>query len=140
MKKNPKTIAGLAGMAVLLAALLFMVVKLVPVVREVQREMSLTPTPLPPVPANVMAVTPDPSLPTAAPVMRTGSKGQEVKDLQTRLSALGFYSGKIDGEFGPGTKEAVTAFQKANGLEADGIVGEETRELLFSVNAKPSGN
>ncbi len=140
MKKNPKTIAGLAGMAVLLAALLFMVVKLVPVAREVQREMSLTPTPLPPVPANVMAVTPDPSLPTAAPVMRTGSKGQEVKDLQTRLSALGFYSGKIDGEFGPGTKEAVTAFQKANGLEADGIVGEETRELLFSVNAKPSGN
>ena len=140
MKKNPKTIAGLAGMAVLLAALLFMVVKLVPVAREVQREMSLTPTPLPPVPANVMAVTPDPSLPTAAPVMRTGSKGQEVKDLQPRLSALGFYSGKIDGEFGPGTKEAVTAFQKANGLEADGIVGEETRELLFSVNAKPSGN
>ena len=140
MKKNPKTIAGLAGMAVLLAALLFMVVRLIPVAQEVQREMSLTPTPLPPVPANVMAVTPDPSLPTAAPVMRTGSKGQEVKDLQTRLSALGFYSGKIDGEFGPGTKEAVTAFQKANGLEADGIVGEETRELLFSVNAKPSGN
>ena len=72
--------------------------------------------------------------------MRTGSKGQEVKDLQTRLSALGYYSGKIDGEFGPGTKEAVTAFQKANGLEADGIVGEETRELLFSVNAKPFSN
>ena len=140
MKKNPKAIAGLAAAAVLLAALLFMVVKLVPVAREVRREMSLTPTPLPPVPANVMAVTPDPSLPTAAPVMRTGSKGQEVKDLQTRLSALGFYSGEIDGEFGPGTKEAVTAFQKANGLEADGIVGEETRELLFSVNAKPSGN
>ena len=140
MKKNPKTIAGLAGMAVLLAALLFMVVKLIPVAQEVQREMSLTPTPLPPVPASVMAVTPDPSLPTAAPVMRTGSKGQEVKDLQTRLSALGFYSGEIDGEFGPGTKEAVTAFQKANGLEADGIVGEETRTLLFSVNAKPFSN
>lgn len=140
MKKNPKTIAGLAGMAVLLAALLFMVVKLIPVALEVQREMSLTPTPLPPVPASVMAVTPDPSLPTAAPVMRTGSKGQEVKDLQTRLSALGFYSEEIDGEFGPGTKEAVTAFQKTNGLEADGIVGEETRELLFSVNAKPFSN
>ena len=140
MKKNPKTIAGLAGMAVLLAALLFMVVKLIPVAQEVQREMSLTPTPLPPVPASVMAVTPDPSLPTAAPVMRTGSKGQEVKDLQTRLSALGFYNGDIDGVFGPGTKEAVTAFQKTNGLEADGIVGEETRELLFSVNAKPFSN
>ena len=140
MKKNPKAIAGLVAAAVLLAALLFMVVKLIPVAQEVRREMSLTPTPLPPVPASVMAVTPDPSLPTAAPVMRTGSKGQEVKDLQTRLSALGYYSGKIDGEFGPGTKEAVTAFQKANGLEADGIVGEETRTLLFSVNAKPFSN
>lgn len=140
MKKNPKAIAGLVAAAVLLAALLFMVVKLIPVAQEVRREMSLTPTPLPPVPASVMAVTPDPSLPTAAPVMRTGSKGQEVKDLQTRLSALGYYNGKIDGEFGPETKEAVTAFQKANGLEADGIVGEETRELLFSVNAKPFSN
>ena len=140
MKKNPKAIAGLVAAAVLLAALLFMVVKLIPVAQEVRREISLTPTPLPPVPASVMAVTPDPSLPTAAPVMRTGSKGQEVKDLQTRLSALGYYNGKIDGEFGPETKEAVTAFQKANGLEADGIVGEETRELLFSVNAKPFSN
>ena len=140
MKKNPKAIAGLVAAAVLLAALLFMVVKLIPVAQEVRREMSLTPTPLPPVPASVMAVTPDPSLPTAAPVMRTGSKGQEVKDLQTRLSALGYYNGKIDGEFGPETKEAVTAFQKTNGLEADGIVGEETRELLFSVNAKPFSN
>ena len=140
MKKNPKAIAGLVAAAVLLAALLFMVVKLIPVAQEVQWEMSLTPTPLPPVPASVMAVTPDPSLPTAAPVMRTGSKGQEVKDLQTRLSALGYYNGKIDGEFGPETKEAVTAFQKANGLEADGIVGSHTQELLVSVNAKPFSN
>ena len=138
--KNPKKIAGLIVSAVLLAALLFMVVKLIPVTREVQREMSLTPTPLPPVPASVMAVTPDPAQPTAPPVLRTGSKGQEVKDLQSRLAGLGYYTGEIDGEFGPGTKEAVTAFQKANGLEADGIAGEETRTLLFSVNAKPFSN
>lgn len=140
MMKNPKKIAGLIVSAVLLAALLFMVVKLIPVTREVQREMSLTPTPLPPVPASVMAVTPDPAQPTAPPVLRTGSKGQEVKDLQSRLAGLGYYTGEIDGEFGPGTKEAVTAFQKANGLEADGIAGEETRTLLFSVNAKPFSN
>ena len=140
MKKNPKTIAGLAVMAVLLAALLFMVVRLIPVAQEVRREISLTPTPLPPVPDSVMAVTPDPSQPTAVPVLRNGSKGQDVKDLQSRLAGLGYYTGDIDGEFGPGTKEAVTAFQKANGLEADGIVGEETRNLLFSVNAKPFSN
>ena len=137
MKKNPKTTAGLIALALLLAGLIFMLVKLIPVAQEVQREMSLTPTPLPPVPASVMAVTPDPAQPTAPPVLRTGSKGQEVKDLQSRLAGLGYYTGEIDGEFGPGTKEAVTAFQKANGLEADGIVGEETSKLLFSVNAKP---
>ncbi len=140
MKKNPKTIAGLIVSAVLLTALLVMAVKTIPVVQEVRREISLTPTPLPPVPDSVMAVTPDPSQPTAAPVLRNGSKGQDVKDLQSRLAGLGYYTGDIDGEFGPGTKEAVTAFQKANGLEADGIVGEETRKLLFSVNAKPFGN
>ena len=140
MKKNPKTIAGLIVSAVLLTALLVMAVKTIPVVQEVRREISLTPTPLPPVPGSVMAVTPDPSQPTAAPVLRNGSKGQDVKDLQSRLAGLGYYTGDIDGEFGPGTKEAVTAFQKANGLEADGIVGEETRNLLFSVHAKPFSN
>ena len=137
MKKNPKAIAGLVAAAVLLAALLFMVVKLIPVAQEVRREMSLTPTPLPPVPASVMAVTPDPSLPTAAPVMRTGSKGQEVKDLQTRLSALGYYNGKIDGEFGPETKEAVTAFQKTNGLTVDGVAGPKTWAAMDQVKTEP---
>ena len=67
MKKNPKTIAGLIVSAVLLTALLVMAVKTIPVVQEVRREISLTPTPLPPVPDSVMAVTPDPSQPTAAP-------------------------------------------------------------------------
>ena len=122
---------------VLLAGCIVLATYMLPTIKEVQREMSLTPTPLPPVPASVMAVTPDPAEPTAPPVLRTGSKGQDVKDLQSRLAGLGYYTGEIDGEFGPGTKEAVTAFQKANGLEADGIVGEETSKLLFSVNAKP---
>ena len=137
MKKNPKTIAGLAVMAVLLAALLFMVVRLIPVAQEVRREMSLTPTPLPDIPANVMAVTPDPAGPTPEPILRTGSRGQEVKDLQSRLNVLGYYNDEIDGQFGAMTKAAVIDFQKANGLDADGMVGSETKELLYSVNAKP---
>ena len=140
MKSNPKTLIGVIVLVILAIALGFLLSRLIPTIGEVQRENSLTPTPLPEIPGNVMAVTPDPAQPTAAPVMRAGAKGQEVKDLQTRLAALGFYNGEIDGEFGPGTKEAVTAFQKANGLEADGIVGEETRTLLFSVNAKPFSN
>ena len=100
--------------------------------------MSLTPTPLPPVPDSVMAVTPDPAAPTQAPVLRNGSKGQEVKDVQSRLASLGYYDrNQIDGEYGSGTREAVRAFQKMNGLDADGIVGTETREVLFSSDAKP---
>ncbi len=137
MKKNPKTIAGLIGTVLLLAALIALLTQLIPTWQEWQVERSLTPTPLPPVPANVMAVTPDPSLPTSAPVLRTGSRGEEVQELQRRLQTLGYYKGEIDGQFGVGTKEAVTAFQKANGLGADGIVGEETKNLLFSAEAKP---
>ena len=141
MKSNPKTIAGVIVLVILAIALGFLLSKLFPTRGEVQREMSLTPTPLPAVPDSVMAVTKDPAAPTAEPVLRTGSRGQEVKDLQSRLQVLGYYQEEIDGEFGPGTKEAVTAFQKANGLDPDGRVGQETRSVLFSPQAKPnSGN
>ena len=137
MKKNPKTIIGLISMAVLLGAMVFLLTMIIPARQEWQEEISVTPTPLPPVPASVMAVTPDPSVPTSAPVLRAGSRGEEVKELQSRLYTLGYYKGEIDGQFGAGTKEAVIAFQKANGLGADGIVGEETKNILFSPNAKP---
>ena len=137
MKSNPKTIAGVAVLVVLALALGFLLSRLIPTIGEVRREMSLTPTPLPEIPANVMAVTRDPSAPTPEPVLRTGSRGQEVKDLQSRLYQLGYYADEIDGQFGGATKSAVIDFQKANGLEADGMVGSETKAVLFSVQAKP---
>ena len=137
MKSNPKTIAGVIVLVVLAVALGFLLSRMIPTIGEVQREMSLTPTPLPEVPENVMAVTPDPAAPTPEPILRTGSRGQEVKDLQSRLQALGYYSDEIDGQFGAMTKEAVIDFQKANGLDADGMVGTETKNVLYSVDAKP---
>ncbi len=140
MKSNPKTIAGVAVLVVLAIAFGFLLSRLVPTVGEVRREMSLTPTPLPDIPANVMAVTRDPSAPTPEPVLRTGSRGQEVKDLQSRLYQLGYYTDEIDGQFGGATKAAVIDFQKANGLEADGMVGSETKTVLFSVQAKPKSD
>lgn len=140
MKSNPKTIAGVAVLVVLAIAFGFLLSRLVPTVGEVRREMSLTPTPLPDIPANVMAVTRDPSAPTPEPVLRTGSRGQEVKDLQSRLYQLGYYTDEIDGQFGGATKSAVIDFQKANGLEADGMVGSETKAVLFSVQAKPKAD
>lgn len=58
-----------------------------------------------------------------------GSRGNEVRKLQTKLKELGFYNGSIDGIFGNNTKKAVIAFQKSRGLKADGIAGPKT--LLY---------
>ena len=135
--RNPKTIAGLAVLGVLLVALGILIGQMIPTIGEVRREMSLTPTPEPAWPASVLAETPDPSRPTAEPVLRAGMTGQEVKDLQSRLYTLGYYSAEIDGQYGAATKEAVIAFQRRNGLGADGIVGEETKAVLFSPEARP---
>ena len=135
--KNPKTIAGLAVLAVLLVLGGLLASQMIPTIRETRLEMSLTPTPLPEIPASVRRVTPDPAAPTVAPILRTGSRGQAVTDVQSRLKTLGYYQGEIDGQFGVGTKEAVTAFQQRNGLEPDGMVGDDTRELLFSAQARP---
>ena len=136
--RNPKTIAGLAVLGVLLIALGILIGQMIPTIGEVRREMSLTPTPEPAWPGSVLAETPDPALPTAEPVLRTGMTGQNVKDVQSRLYTLGYYQAEIDGQYGAATKEAVIAFQRRNGLDADGIVGAETRAVLFSAGAKPA--
>jgi len=65
---------------------------------------------------------------------RQGDEGDEVKALQKTLKDRKYYSGPLNGRFGPLTEEAVIKFQKANGLEADGVVGRATLELL---NAPP---
>lgn len=59
----------------------------------------------------------------------SGSRGEEVKKLQKRLTEWGFPL-VADGIFGPKTEEAVEEFQKALGLRADGIVGKNTKTAL----------
>ncbi|TYQ26807.1 peptidoglycan-binding protein [Pseudanabaena sp. UWO311] len=59
-------------------------------------------------------------------ILRQGSKGSAVSELQQLLQSKGFYSGKIDGDFGAGTTNAVLKFQKENGLVPDGIVGSSS--------------
>ena len=63
-------------------------------------------------------------------VLKQGSKGGEVKEVQRRLKLWGYYKGSVDGVFGAGTREAVIAFQKKNGLKADGVVGKSTYKAL----------
>ncbi len=65
-----------------------------------------------------------------AAVLKQGSRGGEVKEVQRRLNRWGYYSGSVDGVFGVGTKNAVIAFQKKNGLTPDGVVGKSTYKAL----------
>lgn len=63
---------------------------------------------------------------------RVGSRGSEVTMIQQNLRMLGYYTGTVDGVFGEGTKTAVTAFQRSNGLGADGVAGQATISRLKS--------
>ena len=99
--------------------------------------VSVTPDPnrATPTPTPVPTPTPTPG-PTATPgVLKSGAQGQAVADIQSRLQALGYYNGKIDGDFGSGTKAAVQTFQEVNGLEADGVVGAKTLTVLYATDA-----
>lgn len=67
----------------------------------------------------------------AQTVVKEGSVGGYVWELQGRLQFLGFYHGKIDGIFGRQTYWAVRNFQYQFGLKVDGIVGPKTKEMLW---------
>lgn len=68
---------------------------------------------------------------TTESTVRRGSSGPAVQRLQETLASLGFDPGGIDGTFGPGTEQAVRAFQTAQGLAADGVVGPNTWQVLL---------
>lgn len=61
---------------------------------------------------------------------KIGSRGDEVRQIQTVLKNQGYYTGNVDGIYGTITKNAVIAFQKNNGLTADGIAGTKTLKAL----------
>lgn len=68
-----------------------------------------------------------------------GSRGSEVTQIQQKLQELGYSPGSADGIFGTSTRNAVIQFQKANGLAADGIVGENTLAALGISSGGGSG-
>lgn len=68
-------------------------------------------------------------------VLRKGSKGSNVRALQTLLNGYGYSCGThgVDGNFGSDTEKAVKKYQKAKGLKEDGIVGSKTWSKLLGV-------
>jgi N-acetylmuramoyl-L-alanine amidase len=63
--------------------------------------------------------------------IKYGSSGKDVYELQGRLKFLGYYDGKVDGNFGSKTQNAVTWFQWKFGMKADGVVGPKTKLKLW---------
>ncbi len=63
--------------------------------------------------------------------LKTGSTGGHVRALQEALTELGYYTAKVDSKYGSGTKAAVLAFEKKNGLTEDGEANGDLQLLLF---------
>jgi hypothetical protein len=109
--------------------------------------VATTPSPTPPPPPsaapseNVATFT----LPEGTKLQRGESDGESdltvstdpelIADLQRALTKAGYDPGSPDGSFGENTEAAVVAFQQANGLSPDGIVGPETAEALSNAVA-----
>ena len=79
--------------------------------------------------AAILAVLPA-ELSTEAEVLKQGSSGALVKSVQTKLKNWGYYTGAVDGIYGPKTVAAVKYFQRVNGLTQDGIVGAKTAAAM----------
>ncbi len=62
--------------------------------------------------------------------LQQGNSGNKVKLIQEKLKNWGYYDGEIDGIYGSGTTKAVRKFQKVNGLNVDGIVGDKTAQKM----------
>ena len=69
-----------------------------------------------------------------------GSRGDEVRQIQTKLKIWGYYSGNVDGIYGSGTLAAVKKFQQKNGLKVDGIAGKQTLEAMGIFNSSSSSS
>ena len=67
----------------------------------------------------------------ASGTYEAGDQGEDVAVIQSQLNSLGFNAGTADGDFGDATVSAVKAFQKARGLEADGVIGPQTYRALM---------
>lgn len=130
-----KKLLAWAVIAVLGIAVVVLGVRVAQLIPQVREEMTATPTPEPAW-GNVLVVTPDPNAPTSPPLLKQGYEGEAVQQLQTRLAELGYYSGALDGQYGPGTKAAVQVFQEQNSLDTDGVAGPATLTLLYSDQAR----
>jgi hypothetical protein len=73
--------------------------------------------------------------PQTAPVLKMGSRGKLVSNVQGLMKALGYLSVQPNGIYGSQTRAAVMRFQRANGINPDGVVGARTWMAIMRANA-----
>ncbi|MBB3385979.1 MULTISPECIES: N-acetylmuramidase domain-containing protein [unclassified Rhizobium] len=78
-----------------------------------------------------------PSISPASGMLRLGSSGAGVRELQALLVRAGA-SIQVDGDYGPATRDAVRNFQMAKGLTVDGVAGPEVQAALKAYQVTPS--
>ncbi len=112
----------------------------------VYEETAPTAAPETPASMQLIVVTPAPATPVPAPTatpapeanaLHVGDTGALVKQLQTRLAELGYYTGKISGYYGENTRRAVAAFQADFGLNPNGLAGDATQSAMLSAQYRP---
>ena len=74
------------------------------------------------------------------PVLKTGSTGLPVRRLQSRMSAVGFDTGGVDGRFGAQTEAAVKKLQQDFNLSVDGVVGPQTSQVVHALEDEGRGS
>jgi peptidoglycan hydrolase-like protein with peptidoglycan-binding domain len=95
------------------------------------------PSSVAPRPSASPSPSPSPTPPPSLVNLKVGSKGDAVTLLQQRLTALGYWTGQVDGNFGDVTQQAVFALQKAAGLPRSGTVTAET-EAALNAGTRPT--
>ena len=80
-------------------------------------------------------------IPASKPTLSNGSSGEDVKTVQTILASLGYYTGVVDGQYGPGTSAAVQAFQTQEKIAAvvPGAVDAATWAKLSTSTTRKAG-
>ena len=109
--------------------------------RPLQPPATTTPTPTttpsPSTSTTTTTVPDSPAPPVQPQSLRRGDSGPAVAELQRRLRGLGYWLASVDGSYGHTTEQAVTAFQKVEGLSPDGVAGLATRAALAGAD-RPS--
>jgi Putative peptidoglycan binding domain len=91
-------------------------------------------TPTDTTPTGTTTTPSSPTLPEGV-TLRPGDSGDNVVALQEALSQAGYDPGAVDGDYGPSTSQAVSAFQTAEGLSIDGVAGPETLAALAAASS-----